>query len=152
MSKTSVTVIEPPTLGGLKTIESDPIAAAIAEERALLTDKAVVGDTDPSNSYKVKQPPRCEACGGVAHGPVMEWVNCLRRHLQTARAALPEAELPCKGCGKSHAALDQWAACMEASLEWARKRARVGVTPEQFAANRAESNRRSLGRGVVEKD
>ena len=37
-------------------------------------------------------PPRCEGCGGPAHGSVTSHVICLRGHLLAARAKLKEWE------------------------------------------------------------
>jgi hypothetical protein len=96
----------------------DPIATLVAQERELISHQAVVGDTDPSNPYKVTQPPHCFGCGGVAHGPVNQLVSCLTQHLAASRTRI---------------------ATVEAELEDLKRRAHIGVSPADFEANRLGS-------------
>jgi len=151
--------VDPTTSAGLaKRLPAapDPIAEAVAAELALLSSRAIVGETDQSNNYRVTAPPPCEACGGPAHGPINELIACLTQHMRTARsqAGSPvQATTVCKGCGGPHRTLDQVVSCLEGKLAEARAelQQRVGVTVEEFRQNQAESRRFAETRGKLKR-
>jgi hypothetical protein len=152
--------VDPTTSSGLMKrapTSPDPIAEAVAAELALLSSRAIVGETDPNNNYRVLAPPPCEACGGPAHGPINELIACLTQHMRTARSQQggreQAATTMCKGCGQAHRTLDQVVACLERELTKARAelQQRVGVTMEEFRQNQAQSKHFEATRGKLKR-
>jgi hypothetical protein len=107
---------------------------------------------DKTNDFRVKPPPPCEGCGGPAHGPVNQALACVVFHMRTARSvAGVSAPIQCKGCGQAHRSADQHIACLEAALGTSRAREGVGVSPEQFRLNQAQSRHFEDTRGKNKK-
>ena len=107
---------------------------------------------DPTNDFRVKVPPPCEACGGPAHGPVNGAIECLTRHMRAARSAAgirPPSQ--CKSCGQTHRSVDEHIACLEEKLHASRAREGIGVSAEEFKLNQAQSRNFEQTRGKNKK-
>lgn len=123
------------------------IATEVAEESRAIAVPAAVKPivleapvADASNDYRVKVPSPCEACGGPAHGPTMKLIDCLTQHMRIARS-LANLGPPrtCAGCGQGHRSIDEMLTCLEEKLSISRAKVRVGVSPEEFKLNQAQS-------------
>jgi hypothetical protein len=107
---------------------------------------------DPTNDFRVEEPPACEACGGKAHGSINVERACVLAHLRTARAMLDTDLLStCLGCGRIHRSIDGKIVCLEKYLSEARWRAQHGVSREAFEENQKESRRFAETRGALKK-
>lgn len=117
--------------------------------------KAIVLDAplaDKTNDFRVGPPPPCEGCHGPAHGATNLAFACILHHLRAARSAAgvgPPTQ--CKGCGQTHRAVDEQVLCMESTLAASRAREGVGVSPEQFRLNQAQSRHFESTRGKNKK-
>jgi hypothetical protein len=76
----------------MATPNNDPIADAVAAERALLTSGETSDRrTDPTNDYRVKPPAPCFACDGV-HGSVNHGFLCMQLALRASRRRVADLE------------------------------------------------------------
>lgn len=117
--------------------ETQALQGPVQEVKAVVLDVPIA---DPTNDFRVKPPPPCEACGGPAHGPTNQLIDCLMRHIRAARSLVTGGPpRTCAGCGQVHRSADDLVLCLERSLAQARSSKRVGVTEDEFKANQAQS-------------